>query len=139
MEANGLSCKDLMVGDWVRIKITQHNTKVTNIDANSVYTEAVFPIRYDEIEPIHLTSEILEKNGFVANKHVYPYPYYEYEVKESKVKVGFAFQQGNKTSYKEPWVYIDSENVLIVHLPCIYVHQPQHALRLCRIEKEIVL
>jgi hypothetical protein len=139
MEANELSCKDLMVGDWVRIKITQHNTEVTNIDANSIYTEAAFPIRYDEIEPIPLTSEILEKNGFVANKHVYPYPYYEYTNKEDKLKIGFAFPQGNKTSYKEPWVCIDSENVLIVHLPCIYVHQLQHALRLCGIEKEIVL
>lgn len=64
MKAKELSCKDLMVGDWVRIKLTQHDTKVTNIDANSVYTEAVFPIRYDEIEPIPLTDKILKKNGF---------------------------------------------------------------------------
>ena len=139
MEANELSCKDLMVGDWVRIKITQHNTEVTNIDANSIYTEAAFPIRYDEIEPIPLTSEILEKNGFVANKHVYPYPYYEYINKEDKLKIGFAFPQGNRTSYKEPWVYIDSEYVFVEHLPCMFVHQLQHALRLCRIEKEIIL
>jgi len=139
MKANELSCRDLMVGDWVRIKITQHNTTVTNIDANSVYTEAAFPIRYDEIEPILLTPEILEKNGFVANKHVYPYPYYEYTNEEDKLKIGFAFPQGNRTSYKDPWVYIDSECVFVEHLPCIFVHQLQHTLRLCEIEKEIEL
>ena len=134
-----MEAKDLMIGDWVRIKITQHNTTVTNIDPNSVYTEVAFPIRYDEIEPVPLTSEILEKNGFVANKHVYPYPYYEYTNEEDTLKVGFAFPQGNRTSYKEPWVYIDSERVFIEHLPCTFVHQLQHALRLCGIEKEITL
>ena len=139
MKANELSYRDLMVGDWVRIKITQHNTTVTNIDANSVYTEAVFPIRYDEIEPIPLTIEILKKNGFIANKHVYLYPYYEYIDKEHELKIGFAFPQGNRTSYKEPWVYIDSEHVFIEHLPCMFIHQLQHALRLCGIEKEIIL
>jgi len=93
----------------------------------------------EKVEPIPIAAEILEKNEFVANKHVYPYPYYEYENKEDKLKVGFAFPQGNKTSYKEPWVYIDSENVFVEHLPCVFVHQLQHAMRLCGIEKEIVL
>ena len=93
----------------------------------------------EKVEPIHTTAEILEKNGFVANKHVYPYPYYEYEVKEDKLKIGFAFPQGNMTSYKEPWIYIDSECVFAEHLPCIFVHQLQYALRLCRVKKEIIL
>ena len=93
----------------------------------------------DYLAQIPLTSEILEKNGFVANKHAYPYPYYEYTNEEGKVKVGFAFPQGNRTSYKEPWVYIDSENVFIEHLPCIFVHQLQHALKLCEIDKTIEL
>ena len=35
--------------------------------------------------------------------------------------------------------YIDSENVYIGHLPCIYVHQLQQILKLCQIEKEIVI
>ena len=93
----------------------------------------------EKVDPIPIVPKILENNGFVANKHVYPYPYYEYEVKEIKLKIGFAFPQGNKTSYKEPWVYIDSKHVFIEHLPCMFVHQLQHALRLCRIEKTIEL
>lgn len=93
----------------------------------------------EKVEPIHTTAEILEKNGFVANKHVYPYPYYEYTNEKDKLKVGVAFPQGNRTSYKEPWVYIDSEHVFIEHLPCIYVHQFQEILILSKIEKEIIL
>ena len=92
-----------------------------------------------DVEPIPLTTEILENNGFVANEHVYPYPYYEYIDKEHKLKIGFAFPQGNKTSYKDPWIYIDSECVFVEHLPCVFVHQLQHVLRLCGIEKEIVV
>lgn len=92
----------------------------------------------EDVEPILLTPEILEKNGFIANKHVYPYPYYEYINEENKLKVGFAFPQGNRTSYKEPWIYIDSKNVFVV-LPCVFVHQLQQILRFCRIEKEIMI
>ena len=93
----------------------------------------------ENVEPVPLISDILEKNGFVANTHVYPYPYYEYINEEDKLKVGFAFPQGNRTSYKEPWIYIDSENVYIEHLPCMFVHQLQQILRLCGIKKEIEL
>ena len=93
----------------------------------------------DKVEPIPIIAEILEKNGFMANKHVYPYPYYEYTNEKDKLIIGFAFPQGNKTSYKDPWVYIDSERVFIEHLPCVFVHQLQQVLRLCGIEKEIKL
>ena len=93
----------------------------------------------EKVEPILITPEILQKNGFVDNKHVHPYPYYEYINEKDKLKIGFAFPQGNRTSYKEPWVYIDSENVFVEHLPCVFVHELQHALILCGIEKEIIL
>ena len=134
-----LTAKDLMIGDWVYNTHNQQNERVREIGRQRVMLDYNDMYEYDYIEPIPLTTEILEKNGFVANKHVYPYPYYEYEVKEYKVKVGFAFPQGNRTSYKEPWVYIDTECAFIEHLPCIFVHQLQHALKSCRIDKTIEL
>ncbi len=127
-----------MIGDKLKTVFSQKIVEVKDIKQSCIYTEDN-GYEYDEIEPISITPEILEKNGFVANTHVYPYPYYEYINEEDKLKVGFAFPQGNRTSYKEPWVYIDSEYVLVEHLPCIYVHQLQHALRLCNIDKEIKL
>ena len=58
--------QDLMIGDWV---YNTHNRKpeqvcevrerMVMLDYNDLYD-------YDEIEPIPLTSEILEQNGFVT-------------------------------------------------------------------------
>ena len=134
MKANELSYKDVMVGDWVDVR--------NDAAPNTPHLERITPshfLRDEHWYGIELVPEILEKNGFVANKHTYPYPYYKYEVKEIKLKIGFAFPQGDRTSYKDPWVYIDSERVFVEHLPCVFVHQLQHALRLCRIEKTIEL
>jgi len=147
-----IQAKDLMIGDWVCVTkdFTQKYHKIRELSNNEdavlrgIYVNA-YGVECNSVfspndtEPIAITTEILEKNGFVANKHVYPYPYYEYEDKQIKVRVGFAFPQGNRTSYKKPWVCIDTECVYIEHLPCINVHQLQHSLRLCGIEKEIVL
>lgn len=134
-----MRANELMIEDWVyrpdcydKVKEIR-NTGVIGIDSMRGL------IAFGEIEPIPLTPEILEKNGFLANKHVYPYPYYEYINEEDKLKIGFAFPQGNKTAYKEPWVYIDSERVFVEHLPCMFVHQLQQILRLCRIKKEVVI
>ena len=133
-----MKANELMIGDWVLdgnhiaqvVLLTCYGIIGTTFNESS---------NIEVVEPILLTPEILEKNGFVANKHVYPYPYYEYINEKDKLKVGFAFPQGNRTSYKDPWVYVDSENVFIEHLPCIFVHQLQHALRLCGIDKTIEL
>jgi hypothetical protein len=138
-----LSVKSLQIGDYINyrgqiIKVTSLYDKGGSNEVGWSDKESVW-VNADNVEPIPLTPEILEKNEFVANKHVYPYPYYEYINEEDEVKIGFAYPQGNRTSYKEPWVYVDSENVFIEHLPCMFVHQLQHALRLCGIEKEIEL
>ena len=138
-----MKISELMIGDYViRKNVPNEILMVVAIDSikGIVYLDLDglgITEKIENIEPIPPTPEILEKNGFVANKHVYPYPYYEYINKEDKLKIGFAFPQGNRTSYKEPWVYIDSERVFVEHLPCIYVHEFQHALTLCKIDKEI--
>lgn len=127
-----------MIGDFLQRTFNHKTIRVREIKQSCIYTENN-GYDYSEVEPIPLTPEILEKIGFVANKHVYPYPYYEYTNEEDKLKIGFAFPQGNRTSYKDPWVYIDSERVFIEHLPCLFVHQLQQILRFCGIEKEIEL
>lgn len=93
----------------------------------------------EKVEPIPISQEIIEKNDFIPNNHLFPYLYYEYENKDENLKIGFGFPQGDKTAYKDPFIYIDSENVFIEHLPCKYVHELQQILKLCQIEKEIVI
>lgn len=138
-----MKTRDLMMGDYISVKPSGMPIKVSAVHHKKVAYHAIISkliwVRESLLEPIPLIPEILEKNGFIANKHVYPYPYYEYTNEENKLKVGFAFPHGNRTSYKDPWVYIDSEDVFVEHLPCVFVHQLQHAFRLCGIEKEIVI
>lgn len=75
------------------------------------------------ISPIPLTPEIIEKNGFVdeMSNHAYRTDNYHvcYYCADARLSI-------NKYGA-----------ILDVH--CFYVHQLQHALRLCGIEKEIVL
>ena len=138
-----MKANELQIGDYANyrgqiIKVTSLYDKGGSNEVGWSDKECVW-VNADNVEPITLTPEILEKNGFVANKHVYPYPYYEYINEQDEIKIGFAFPQGNRTSYKEPWIYIDLGCVYVEHLPCVFVHQLQHVLRLCGIEKEIVL
>jgi hypothetical protein len=133
VEVSGIPRQIKLIDDCINHKIIAHGV---NKDGRTI---AYVGKLTEEVKPISLTPAILEKNGFLANRHVYPYPYYELIDKEHKLKIGFAFPQGNRTSYKEPWVYIDSENVFVEHLPCMFVHQLQHALRVCGIKKEIEL
>lgn len=146
-----MKANELMLGDFVTFKDCQNDKDMVVIKIWEINQEGNAFVFIDDSEVldevfidedfvgITLTPEILEKNGFTANTHVYPYPYYEYINKEDELKVGFAFPQVNRTSYNEPWVYIDTGNVFIEHLPCVFVHQLQHALKLCGIEKTIEL
>lgn len=138
-----MKANELMIGAFVYFNCfdgSQIIVRVTGFKDGLVYGNSENGSHWctiEKVEPISITSEILEKNAFVANTNVYPYPYYEYINEEEKVKVGFAFPQGNRTSYKDPWIYIDSENIFIEHLPCSFIHQLQQILRFCGIEKEI--
>lgn len=138
-----MKANELMIGDYVSVKPSGMLIKIAAVHHKKVAYHTVAHklswVRESLLEPIPLTTEILENNGFVANKHVYPYPYYEYIDKEHKLKIGFAFPQGNKTSYKDPWIYIDSERVFVEHLPCVFVHQFQHAFRIFGIDKEKIV
>lgn len=87
----------------------------------------------DEIEPIPLTPEILEKNGFEdVGQDIYQYeekPYYIWW-ESDRYRLGI---------YKDESDYEKECFGEVMRLPIIYVHELQHALRLCGIEKKIEL
>ena len=69
------------------------------------------------IEPIPLTAEILEKNGFVLDGESWWYKDFRIVLSSSK---GVSLVCGRQIKF-------------------CYVHELQHALRLCGIDKEIIL
>ena len=89
----------------------------------------------DDLRPIPLTQEILEKNGF------------KWLMTESKC-VTYCLKEPNvhATKYKdngEWFICVGAAGSIkkrFVEVSCVkYVHELQHALKLCRIEKEIEL
>ena len=85
----------------------------------------------DESEPIPLTEAILEKNGFVL-----------IDEKEKMYRLNLAEDESVCVTAdfkcEEPFVHV--RNTCYQATPyCRYVHQLQHALRLCGIEMKIEL
>ncbi len=123
-----LTEKDLMIGDWV-----MYNPNVFIEDEYETAKEW-FPARINNGEDIDLaiegcydsiplTTDILEKNGFVESHANERFSLY------TLVYEGIAF------SLK----YVRSVFQWLGPLDFKYVHELQHALRLCGIKKEIEL
>ena len=94
---------DLMVGDWVKSRIGM-NIKIVSIDHD-------YPIVY---EPIPLTLEILEKNGWKETEY-----WHEYQDGKNTIQCCLPDMRGR------------INGVEIENFKCEYVHQYQHLLRLC--------
>ena len=128
-----MEAKDLMIGDWVQHASGKY-FRITRIDMRSdgsIHFACGHPHLWDynnKFSPIPLTAEILEKIGF--SKYEMPSGDYEYKCHSNLVQISRC-----KSQYC--W-YISIEHVILC-LKIKYVHELQHALRLCGIEKEIVL
>ena len=123
-----MKVSDICVGDW--IEDGYKKSQVTSITCDGIVETTAAISNIEVIDAIPLTEEILVKNGFVEVELTDSYElntdYYEIEV----------------------WNYSDGLWVVIVHwiefsstpeskATVSYVHQLQHLLRLCGIEKEI--
>ena len=135
MKAN----ENLMVGDWVKFKGSDLYHQVKVVSNKSIKFDNQKWFAKSSVEPISLTPEILEKNGFIEVKHYYPYPTYEYVVDSQKFLIRVAFPKDSKaTERTKPIVEVDAE--WCWHSgDCEFFHELQHVLRDCKIKKEIVL
>ena len=133
---------ELMIGDWLHHANGKYY-QVTNIDMRddgSVHFTCGHPI-LGEFSPVPLTAEILEKNGFVRISN---FPYVMLYMWSTGGVAEFAdvtIQVGQDHANKWCWDYL----TLKIHLykgditlhKIRYVHELQHALKLCGVDKEI--
>lgn len=136
-----MKAKDLMVGIFVYFKCfdgTRITVRVTGFKDNIVYGVSENGSHWctiEKVEPIPLTLEILEKNEFIGM----PYAvlkidddswleYYYHEHRLIKWWSGI-----------DEWENYSKVKDITFQCYCIYVHELQHALKLCGIEKEIKL
>ena len=102
-----MKATELMIGDWVKSR-TGMNVKIVGISHD-------YPCVY---EPIPLTAEILEKNGFVfrENNDIMCGEYYLHNQSTFAIKMFNGYLVGM---------------CMGEDLEFHYVHELQHALRLC--------
>lgn len=125
-----LNCKSLMIGDWVIYRgeptiVYEIDDYYKRINTEPDGYDSIRCIEISEIEPIPLTSEILEKNGFK-----YMTGLWYFRTKEI-IPIQIVFKETN--------VITLSIKCTPVPINLKHVHQLQHALSLYGIEKEIIL
>lgn len=133
-----MDIKSLMIGDWVMMKPFPNSepfpNQIVGIEYNSwegadycdwVNCKEWGELSLNEIEPIPLTKEILEKNGFIRYGT-------SYILKESMFEL---------TNPSNPDRYLDNYYIRLArqNKRVMYVHKLQHFMREFGIEKEIEL
>ena len=127
-----MKCKDLTISDYVK-----HDGAIKIVDAVYLYSVSVYDpskpwgiakselVSVDDIEPIKLTSDILVKNGFDKDERSKYFHVYTLNIKGS-YDFDICWSSVNGFNYEGDCMLT-------------YVHQLQHLLRLCGIEKELVI
>ena len=118
-----MKAQDLMIGDWVRPLNVNSPFQIVEIGPDYIcnYSDTAIWV-LDEIEPIPITAEILEKNGFIYNDIPFVLAWEQFGLSIYGTHGNYRINCGQN-----------------VGMDVSYVHQLQHALRLCQIEKEIQL
>lgn len=130
-----MKASDLMIRDWICADGT--NVKISSVDIHcvgyAIERNGTIHLRAsgsDNLTPIPLTAEILKKNGF----------------KEKEKEDSFIYHKGKEKTFQ--YIYISLENnealleiitgnFTVILEPCqLYVHELQHALRVCGLNKE---
>lgn len=140
-----MNIRELQIGDWVyESKSTQFPMQITGIFQDSkngtVYLDFegnegdVFESEVEDIAPIPITREFLEKNRFrKVEQGIWDYPVEATWVKDIDSNKSIALEK-----------YPDDDTLVFGHGDCLwdganvkYVHQLQNAMRLCGIEWEV--
>ena len=121
METVKIRCKDIMVGDYIANR-NGSPMQIVAVDEDNAYACEGNEERpwifgdYEgcEPEPIILTPEILEKNGWKETEY-----WHEYQDGKNTIQCCLPDMRGR------------INGIEIEHFKCEYVHQYQHLLRLC--------
>ena len=127
-----MKAEELMIGDYVQLNGSPYVIEEISKKGWVHMTDPVHNLRVqmstdyilDFIEGVPITPEILEANGFTRSK-----AFVEWKYEDDDIYMLWK---------PFPWIKIQLEDHTVM-FPCEFVHELQHALRLCGIEKEIVL
>ena len=147
-----MDIKSLMVGDWVKIKtygvsdkferteayiyvkVAEIGSGLITVEYNNDIKEPYRICENTEIEPVPLTPEILEKNGFEKTWQ----DNFVYDNEDIGLIITFHPKETNYTNGTYNYIDIEKGCVTIMEMPIEFVHQLQHVLRLCEVSIEII-
>lgn len=134
-----MKANELMIGDWLKhyngtpMQVTKITTEHFACAENGGMNCWEYNNKY---EPIPLTPEILGKNGFKLEYFTLEWARYI----GINDRVVLSNDKEYMNSRNEWYVHIDSEDYSsIASCELTYVHELQHLLKLCGIDKEIVV
>lgn len=118
--------EELMIGDWVLCtqngkpeQVQEIGTGLVMLDYNDLY-------EYDEVEPIPLTAEILTQNKISKSRLMGEQRHFTYYLGP---------QLSLLAIYDADFSFHIGEGARKVR----YVHELQHLMRICGVEKELVI
>ena len=118
-----------MLGDWARIRVS----KTVGFVTRQVMAPDLANWHDRQIEPIPLTADTLEKSGWERKNDVYIWNDDEYESQISFMLSDYSYNRFHN------YMSASIGNASISEFPITYVHELQHFLKLCRIDKPIIL
>lgn len=130
--------RDLMVCDWVMLTDPINNGE--KVQVKEIHGDGYITVDggiTKMFAPIPLTSEILEKNGFVKGEEVSDTPPYD---QDEEGNMYYSFRGELKF-----WGWWQPDNTYYIPANAMgdiiirYVHELQHAMRLAGIDKEITI
>lgn len=135
-----MKANELMLGDLV---LYEYNSERFTARVKEIYTETVrveeingeyeiIGISIEDIYPIELTQEILEKNGFKWENG--PYSRWCHAQVERMIITLY-----RSDTFYSITIHTDDYLPVLNNIQLHSVHELQHALRLCGIDKEIEL
>ena len=130
-----MKTNELMIGDWVLDTRTGTPLRVNPFMAM---------MEVPEWNPIPLTPEILEKNGFdvVRGNRIMGLQVSDrctLRIGDGMKEMRVEMQNWGETEERKWFIEIRNLGSIILQLYIGYTHELQHALRLCKVDKEIVL
>lgn len=128
-----------MIGDIVLRKSDDKVVKIDGIitqDDGSCLLSTQDGLSFDYmLEPVKITPELLIENEFEL-EHGALYDLYSWEDCEYGYRIVFHPKEGNYTRGGYNYIHMDVGCITIEELPVEYVHELQHAFRLCGIDSE---
>jgi hypothetical protein len=127
---------ELQVGSWVMFNNKPCQVKGLHNDDTATFVGHRCLFYLIDAEPILITKELLEKNGFKRENLITSYNHY----------IGI----DNRVSLNDDFYYINSRNTWHVHVDSedyctiancelTYLHELQNLLRICKIDFEFVV